>query len=408
MISNEKLKNYIQSANINFLIGSGISNPYLNTLGNIETWLTSLNDSEADNNLKSIIEASLYKMYFDDVIYRNYPNEISLNELFDDTYASTKLEYSRFLNIWNEILARRRSNILNKQINIFSTNIDLFMERAAEETGVEFNDGFRGRISPKFDEGNFLKSYSKVSSHFQNTSEIPVFNLLKVHGSIDWKSADKSVDIFCDSKLELVYSIKQNLKNIDSKFFVKIEKNDTIDTLEKKAQEILDANAEFSTDIFKDFISIYDKLVIINPTKRKFKETVLDLHFYELMRMFSNALEKENSILFVHGFSFADEHIAKIATRAADTNPTLVIIILAFKDDEIENYNKNLKLTEGKSKNDNIWIVSPQIYIDANSEGKETEALEAMKEIFQLFDFKTINALYENVGAMIPIRNYGK
>ena len=32
----ETLKDYVQSANINFLIGSGLSRPFLPTLGNIE------------------------------------------------------------------------------------------------------------------------------------------------------------------------------------------------------------------------------------------------------------------------------------------------------------------------------------------------------------------------------------
>ena len=38
----EILRNFIQSSNINFLYGSGISRPYLSTLGNIEKWLTKL------------------------------------------------------------------------------------------------------------------------------------------------------------------------------------------------------------------------------------------------------------------------------------------------------------------------------------------------------------------------------
>ena len=40
----ETLKYYIQSANINFLYGSGLSRPFLSTLGNIEKWLTELNE----------------------------------------------------------------------------------------------------------------------------------------------------------------------------------------------------------------------------------------------------------------------------------------------------------------------------------------------------------------------------
>lgn len=69
---------------------------------------------------------------------------------------------------------------------------------------------------------------------------------------------------------------------------------------------------------------------MINPTKQKFETTTRDLTFYELLRMYSNHLERENSVLFVMGFSFEDEHIREITKRVAKANPTLTIIIFAF------------------------------------------------------------------------------
>ena len=51
---------------------------------------------------------------------------------------------------------------------------------------------------------------------------------------------------------------------------------------------------------------------MVNPTKDKFRASVLDYHFYELMRIYSNALERENSLLFVMGFSFADDTLRKL------------------------------------------------------------------------------------------------
>ena len=408
MINNEKLKNYIQSANINFLVGSGLSMPYLSTLCNIETWLTQLYEEKLGDKETSIIEASLYRVYFNDVIKPNHQCHIEVDEELIGCYSLTIEHYLRFLNTWNEIMARRCSNILHKQMNIFSTNIDLFMESAAEQTRVEFNDGFRGRIAPKFDEGNFLKSYTKVSSHFQNTSELPVFNFFKIHGSVDWKSNKGGLDIFCDPKLNLISDIEASLGSIDSKWLINIDKDTTFETLITKANEIVEVNEDYSIDTFKIFFEEYDKLIIVNPTKRKFKETVLDLHFYELMRMYSNAIEKENSILFVQGFSFADEHIAQITLRAADTNPTLLIIVFAHDKEDVAKYYSRLKLHDGKSKNNNIWIISTDQYIQLNSEGKDDEYIAFLKKTFVNFDFKTINLVYESIGKMIPIRSYGK
>src|SRR5690606_4181861 len=57
-------------------------------------------------------------------------------------------------------------------------------------------------------------------------------------------------------------------------------------------------------------------------------------YFYELLRMYANHLEKENSILFVLGFSFADEHIREITKRVLKSNPTLMMFIFCKKEDK--------------------------------------------------------------------------
>ena len=105
----------------------------------------------------------------------------------------------------------------------------------------------------------------------------------------------------------------------------------------------------------------YQRLVMINPRKTKFQETVLDLHFYELMRLYSNALERTSTCLMVAGFSFADEHIAQITMRAAASNPTLLIIIFAYDKGAKDSIQENLK-KGGCTGNDNILILSPSDY----------------------------------------------
>lgn len=55
------LRNFIQSSNINFLYGSGISRPYLSTLGNIEKWLNKVAEDDGKETYKDVIKASLYK-----------------------------------------------------------------------------------------------------------------------------------------------------------------------------------------------------------------------------------------------------------------------------------------------------------------------------------------------------------
>ena len=178
----EDLKDFIQSANINFLIGSGLSRPYLETLGNIETNLYLLQENkDLSEKVKDIVRASIYREYFYKVML---PNKIMGDE---DLYDEVIKNYQRFITLWNGIVHNRCGNIRSKQINIFSTNIDLFVEKAAELCGVELIDGFQGSIKPIFKESNFQKTIMKNSVHFQNVSELPVFNLLKIHGSINWR-----------------------------------------------------------------------------------------------------------------------------------------------------------------------------------------------------------------------------
>jgi hypothetical protein len=55
----------------------------------------------------------------------------------------------------NRILLKRHSSILSKQANIFTTNVDMLFEVAFEQMGIDFSDGFSGKIRPRFDLGDF-------------------------------------------------------------------------------------------------------------------------------------------------------------------------------------------------------------------------------------------------------------
>lgn len=399
----ETLKYYIQSANVNFLYGSGLSRPFLSVLGNIEKWLTELNEkrhAEGDKVEFAIVEASILKQYFESVMY---PNVAPAGANYDATLA----EYRRFLLSWNGLINKRSNRLVGKQVNMFTTNVDLMMERAALGFGVELNDGFQGSIEQAYDAGSFLKTVSKTSLHFQNVSDLPVFNLIKIHGSINWKN-DSDV-IKNDIGLPTVQAVKDALDGIDADNFITTTKIDpaTGDTVDKTLAEMIteaEVKGLANTDVFKPFFDEYHKLVMINPTKRKFKESVIDHHFYELMRQYSNNLEKENTLLFVSGFSFADEHISDITRRAANTNPTLHIVIFAFNDADGTTIKANLKLHD-VCLNNNIVILTPSSIKDINASSQEKAYKDFADSVTQ-FDFKTVNDLFEMISKGIV--TYGK
>lgn len=361
MINVDVHKDIIQSSNLNFLIGSGFSRPFLPTLGGIEK-----NISEVENRVdisvleKRYIKDSLLNKYFIDVMY---PNVEILYGSSDSTCLATSENYIHFLDIINSIIQRRGTTIIKKQINIFTTNIDLFIEKAVEKIDLEFNDGFSGRITPTFSLSNYNKVISKCSHHFGNESKVPIFNILKVHGSLHWRR-DSEGRIYCSFDPQLL----MDLKCISDKIcFLDVSENDSVDSL--KAKIVAEAVEE---ELLDKFEQKFDELPLVNPTKAKFKETTLNLCYYELLRFLSNELEKENSVLYIMGFSLADEHIREIIIRAAKANPTLQIFIIAYN---VDGYNRIRENMQNKDYN-NIKYLKPD-------EGSVLDFQTINKELFE-------------------------
>jgi hypothetical protein len=253
-----------------------------------------------------------------------------------------------FLRCINILLLKRKTTLLNKQINLFTTNIDIFIEKALEETSIEFNDGFNGRFYPIFNLSNFKKSYFKKSLHYDNTSEIPVFNLLKVHGSLTWKAEENVINF---SRLLMVRKIKPALDKIENLIEIDDGNNDVENLIE---------GIELPDDFTKidRFLELYEALSIVNPNKEKFKQTILNQTYYELLRIFSNELEKENTALFILGFSFADEHVKEITLRALNSNPTLKAYIFAYNEDSATQIKSRIESV--MLRNDNIEYIFPE------------------------------------------------
>lgn len=320
-LTQERLRNLVQDANLSFLIGAGASAPMFRLLGDIELLMTSIDDADLDDDARAYGRASIYSSFFRSVIQRN-------RQLLDGTGDGPALlkRYEVFLQVVNRILIERRSSILNKQVNLFTTNIDLAVEVAGEALQINLNDGFTGRLHPRFSTSNFGSVVSRRSLQYDNLSEIPTFNLLKLHGSVNWlaetATKDRS-DISLDLRLDRVESTAAELEKVDA-ILADVDQDTTAETL--LGQSIPRGVAT----VLRPFLQAYDELAIVNPSKTKFRQTVLNQNYYDLLRIFSNELEKENSALFVLGFSCRDEHIRELMVRAARTNPTLQIVIFAY------------------------------------------------------------------------------
>ncbi|WGK68345.1 SIR2 family protein [Candidatus Haliotispira prima] len=325
----------IQSSPINFLIGSGCSNPFIKTLGDIEEKLA--NTKNDDERLQS------YKEYLK--IIKPNTDLVCEYDLNKDcpSYKKTYNSYCDLFKEINRIIIERKETILGKQINIFTTNIDLLMEKVLEEKSLNYNDGFSGTLEPKFSQANFGRATIQKSLHYNYNSEFPVFNLIKIHGSVNWKK-----------KQDIIY----NSPKLD---------HFNIELLENK-------------DNYEDFQKEYEKLAIINPEKKKLEDTVLDTLYYDLLRIYSAYLEKENAILFIIGFSMADEHIREITRRSLKSNPTLTVYLFCYdkndykKKEEFDIQSPNFKLIRPKDISGNeeeeitLGILNKMIFSKINND----------------------------------------
>ncbi len=305
----QELSEVIQSSNINFLLGAGVSSPFLPLLGNIEQALNIATDDSA--------KEEQYKKYFNEVMLPN--KKIISNGLSaDSNYLKTKGAYNNFFQALSKSILQRKSTILSKQVNLFTTNIDILMETVLEDLQIEYNDGFSGKFNPTFSLANYKKSVHQRSLHFEHISEIAVFNITKLHGSLTWK--------YGESDKKIVFS--HTLDHFD-------------DSLSGKTGD--------------DFITNYRKILVVNPEEAKHLESVLNVYYSELLRMYSSELEKENATLFTVGFSMEDRHIKEITLRAAKSNPTLRIFICCSQNSK-EAMEEKMELTQ----HPNIQILTPE------------------------------------------------
>ena len=376
----ERLRTIVESAHLNFLIGAGTSSPYFAALGNIEDALTELSDVDAPEPSKALVRASIQAYFFEKVLAPN------ANIVKRDASAESVLRsYACFVRTLNRILLRRRSTLLSKQVNIFTTNVDMLFEVAMEEIGVDFSDGFSGKIRPKFDLGDFGTLRYRMGSRYEHRFEVPVFNLVKIHGSAAWSQYEREnrkADIYFDHALTLVTEVGEQLQAAKPHLLAVLTDPQSegqgstirpIGDLVAEADGCLEdaywiGTKDETLAAVETFTAQYRSLGIVNPDKRKFATTVLNETYYELIRRLANELEKENSVLFVHGFSFRDEHLRDLVLRAARTNPTLQVIVFCYSREGLQSYEQFLP--DAEVKNGNIEFVVPAKPGDGEEERK--------------------------------------
>lgn len=340
--------------NINFLIGSGasfgmiptLSSNYVDLIYGDLTIEEVLEKNKTDEDLQNIV----YLYYYHEILKKGYLEISEESTELKEKYEEVFKNYQKLLeNLIN--LLQRESYQKEKRINIFTTNYDLFFEKVADSLVGKyefyFNDGSSGNITKKLSMKNYHKKIYHTGIFDNFDREIPIINLFKLHGSVSWK--------YVNDKNNKAYEIKVEYFETEGNYPENLIKEVSNEEIEN-AKETIKNNEDLKNKIKEVKNELFEKFALIFPEKNKFENTLYQEFYYQNLRQLSYELEKQNSILIVFGFSFADEHIAEIVKRACN-NPTLNIYIFCYSLNTKNEILNNLKLEEFPS---NIKTILPE------------------------------------------------
>lgn len=164
-------------------------------------------------------------------------------------------------------MARRRMR--SPRLKVFTTNYDLCFEAAAALIGITPIDGFSFTQPRRFDPRFFAFDIVRRAKGQDETHDFVegVFQLLKIHGSVDWDIKDEG--------------ILQSLKP--------------------------------------------ERPCLVYPASTKFEQSYSQPHL-EIMSQFQGILREPNTCLVTVGFGYNDNHLTGPILAAADSNPSLRLL----------------------------------------------------------------------------------
>ncbi|MFD1456362.1 SIR2 family protein [Levilactobacillus lanxiensis] len=290
----KRMRNLAITKQLNFLLGSGTSVPAI-------PLMAGLTNSEL---LKKV--------------------EVTSREILDRYRQSanvrnTQSTYDGFIQVVIDLLNLSNSRQSPKNVNIFTTNYDLFIEKAIDKASknnrIVFNDGANGYFQRMLDSSNYNRTVSYRGLNNDYLNEVPSISVIKPHGSMNWVKE------------------KENIRIINR---------------------------------------VSPMPVVVPPTGLEAATTFLQNHFYEMLRIFQLELDKPQSVLFIIGFSFQDKHIGKMVRRALQ-NAELMVYAIGYSDADRGTFLNNLGFLEERP---NFKIITPKdVFVDKNSDNLNLEWL---------------------------------
>ena len=213
----------------------------------------------------------------------------------DDTASDDgKRKIAPHLSFLSKLVARD-SNL--GRTHLFTLNYDTLFEQAIELLGIQYFDGFNGRVNACFDPSVYGLDvyYPGELAEGRVRRFDKLLHFYKLHGSIHWMAKNNKIQAQ-HSNLEK-YKDYQKAKN------------------EEKAQQLC----------IDDFAPNYNDFGIL-PTSNKFVQT-LDMPYAHLFRAFQARLSAPQTFFIVLGYGFGDDHVTQIIETAL-MNPSLIMLVV--------------------------------------------------------------------------------
>lgn len=311
---------------------------FLGTLYSLRFYLEQIND---ENELKLM-----------DMVINETKHFILYQCLNQDNKAKDGNILDNYKNFYRK-LSLRDSNL--PKPNVFTTNYDLYSEKAMDELGITYTNGFSGFIERYFNPSIFnyaLAEQMDISSFKWNVIDSFIY-LFKIHGSVNWIEVEDSNKLF-------------RIKELQSSDF---------DSLKKETN------------------------LMIYPSPIK-QNASLGTPYSDLFREFQKRIARNQSVLVTMGYSFADEHINNLIYQAL-TIPTFRLVIFSNMGEYLdENYTSTRENIEKlRQLNDpRIWIIGSNNEYqstgakegDKNPAGEQLPLTEEIRKGVGLFFFSTI------------------
>ena len=167
--------------------------------------------------------------------------------------------------------------------NIFTTNYDVYSEKAMDSLNIHYSNGFSGILDRYFNPSVFDYAFSESMDVTENKWQIidHFVYLYKLHGSINWVWEESDGQLF-------------NIKEIQDISYSRLSK-------------------------------LENTMIYPSPAKQN---TSLSSPYTDLFREFKHKISKTNSVLVVSGYSFSDEHINNIIYQSL-AKPSFRLVVLA-------------------------------------------------------------------------------